>query len=176
MKPFLPFLLAAGALLCPNLLCAANPELQRNLSLLQQQHEKALAAAAEPINRQYQSSLEQLLKKATDAKDFETATAIQKELAVFQVKSPASGPDLHAILGDTDWSWERGNATPNLHFAKDGTFHHDAFNGTWKVTSLHTARLKAAFGEFTLTFNGDFTAYEATSGDPQKQGVKGKRK
>jgi len=47
---------------------------------LQDDYNKAVTAATEPLTRRYQASLEQLLKRATQAKDTENAAKIQEQL------------------------------------------------------------------------------------------------
>jgi len=49
---------------------------------------------------------------------------------------------------------------------------------TWQATGGRNIKLKAPFGEITLTFNETFTEYHLTAGDKgtMSQGVKGKKK
>ncbi len=60
---------------------AAESAFERDLKQLTEQREKALAAAVDPINRRYQTSLEQLLQRATQAKDLDAAVKIRETLA-----------------------------------------------------------------------------------------------
>ena len=53
---------------------------EREFKLLQDQRNKAIAVASEPINRRYQTALEQLLRRATQANDLETALKIKQEI------------------------------------------------------------------------------------------------
>ena len=53
---------------------------EREFKQLRDQRDKAVAAAIEPINRRYQSSLDQLLRRATQANDLETALKIKQEM------------------------------------------------------------------------------------------------
>ena len=52
----------------------------REFQQLRDQRDKAAAAAIEPINRKYQASLEQLLRRATQGSDLETALHIKEAL------------------------------------------------------------------------------------------------
>jgi hypothetical protein len=55
----------------------AETAMARELKILGEIRDKAMATAAEPINRQYEQSLEQLLRRATQANELETATKIK---------------------------------------------------------------------------------------------------
>src|SRR4051812_3131455 len=69
--------LAAGAL--P--LLAETSDIGRELNQIEDQHTKAVAAALEPITRRYQVALEQLLKRATQTNDLDTALKIKERIA-----------------------------------------------------------------------------------------------
>ena len=60
-----------------------------SLKQLQDQRNKALAVASEPINRNYAASLKQLLQSATQAADLDSAVKIKEELKPFE-KGPVS--------------------------------------------------------------------------------------
>ena len=62
---------------------------ERELKQLRDQRDKAVAAAAEPINRRYQASLEQLLRRATQGNDLETALKIKQEMGNPAATTPA---------------------------------------------------------------------------------------
>lgn len=70
---------------------AAESPYDREFKQLTDQRDKALAAAAEPINRRYQTSLEQLLRRATTGNDLETALKI-KEVLKSSDKPPVAAP------------------------------------------------------------------------------------
>ncbi len=59
----------------------AQSPLEHELKDLREQRDKAIAAAAEPINRNYRMLLQQLLRRAQGAGDEEMARKIQEELA-----------------------------------------------------------------------------------------------
>ncbi len=58
----------------------AESPFESELAALKDQRDKALAAAAEPINRRYQAALEPLLRRATQANDLTAAVKIKAEL------------------------------------------------------------------------------------------------
>jgi hypothetical protein len=70
---------------------------ERELKQLTEQRDRALASAAQPINRNYKTSLEQLLLRATQNKDLEANTKIVEALksigaAADVPATPASSP------------------------------------------------------------------------------------
>lgn len=62
----------------------------RELQQLTEQHDKALAAAAAPINRNYQTALEQLLVRTTRNKDLEASAKVVAALRA--IGAPAALP------------------------------------------------------------------------------------
>jgi hypothetical protein len=83
---------------------------------------------------------------------------------------------LQAAIEDTEWTWERGTLNEWIRFGKDGAMKHLAFEGTWEAIDGHDVHIKAAWGEGMLRFNDTYTEYRATTGKPNKQGVKGSKK
>jgi hypothetical protein len=73
-------IIIVGAAVVPPVVRGAPSTYGRELDDLQKQHSQAVVAAVEPLNRRYQASLEQLLKKATQANDLDTALRIRKSL------------------------------------------------------------------------------------------------
>lgn len=71
---FVAFILLATSLL-------AETDTARELKQLQGERDKAIAAASEPINRRYQQALEQLLRRATQGNDLESAVKIKAAFA-----------------------------------------------------------------------------------------------
>lgn len=63
----------------------------REFTQLRDQRARAVAAAVEPINRKYQAALDQLLRRATQGNDLETALKIKKEMGTqtASIASPA---------------------------------------------------------------------------------------
>jgi hypothetical protein len=76
-------LFMAGLLLCPLAAVLGGPETEtaRELKQLQAQHEKAIAAALEPINARFQQSLENLSRHALQANDVDTALMIKEVIS-----------------------------------------------------------------------------------------------
>ena len=68
---------------------------ERELKLLQDQRDKAIAIASEPINRKYQAALEQLLRRATQSNDLETALKIKQELGTPATSAATSTERTH---------------------------------------------------------------------------------
>ncbi|OYV06650.1 MAG: hypothetical protein CFE26_05125, partial [Verrucomicrobiales bacterium VVV1] len=67
----------------------AQSQLDREFTQLQEQKEKALAAAVEPVNRRYQAALEALLRRATQAGDLPTANKVDTELKSLTLTLPS---------------------------------------------------------------------------------------
>lgn len=74
LRLFLVLLFSASPIL-------AGTSVEEELKQLQQQREKAVAAAMEPIERKYQEALEQMLRRALQSQDMESATKVQGLLA-----------------------------------------------------------------------------------------------
>ena len=99
--------------------------LERDRIQLREQRDKALATAAEPINRKYQASLEQLLKRATQLNDLDTAVKLKDELTVIQAQNaapanassaaPSVGSETRIIqaLTTKDWFFHWETSAPN---------------------------------------------------------------
>ena len=68
--------------------CAETP-LEREFKQLREQRDKMVATAIEPINRKYQVSLDQLLRRATQANDLDTALKIKQEMGASAVTAAA---------------------------------------------------------------------------------------
>ena len=75
-KPITLILLTAFA---TSRLFAESP-MERELKLLQEQRDKAIASASEPINRKFQASLEQLLHRAMQTNDLDGALKIKQQM------------------------------------------------------------------------------------------------
>ena len=90
------------------------------------ERDKALAAAAEPIYRRYQTDLEELLRRATEADDFAMILRIKKELKSISTKAEMVG------------AWNFINHTDGVkavvEFNPDNTFLWNGKKvGTWEV-------------------------------------------
>ena len=106
----------------------AESEYERNFKQLKDQRTKALAAAAEPINRVYASSLEQLFKRATQAGQVELALEIKKEMQ--SVSGRVSTPT--ALFGS--WSAAFSDSPGGSYtINSDGTTRAGSDSGAWTV-------------------------------------------
>ena len=92
MKYIAPAILLAVSATC--ILRAETPT-EREFKLLQDQRNKAIAAADEPINRRYQAALEQLLRRATQSNDLETALKIKQEMGASATSGTPSQEKTH---------------------------------------------------------------------------------
>lgn len=101
----------------------AAPPFEREFQQLKDQHEKALATANDPIIRRYKAALEQLISRATQAKDLETA-----------VKAKAELNDPSTTLLGTSWLWG-GDASMKFTFLPSGRFSGHFKDATWRVLS-----------------------------------------
>ena len=113
--PRFPITIAAFAAFSA-LLHAESPYL-REFNLLQEQRDKAVTAAIEPVNRRYQASLEQLMRKATQANDLDTATRIKQSLASTTATSGASVAN-DSFLGK--WVFRSGVWSDSRELKSDG--------------------------------------------------------
>jgi hypothetical protein len=75
-----PHLTAIIILFGSSFAVSADSDMLRNLKQLKEQRDQAVAAAIEPINRRYQTSLEQLLRRATQGNDLDLALKIKAEI------------------------------------------------------------------------------------------------
>jgi hypothetical protein len=136
----------------------AQSELDREFTQLQEQHEKALETAAEPVNRRYQTALETLLRRATQARDLKTANKISEQLKKIVVTLPEAPTieSLTAFLVGTKWTWF-GSET--LTFLADGKarWKDSSDLWPWKVTSashrIISSENVAKGRKFTITFD-----------------------
>ena len=124
----------ASALLFVQPLRAAT-EAEREFDRLTQERDKALASAAEPINRRYQSALDALLKKATQANDLETALKIKQATDRLATQISTASSRLNSELFGT---WRVHNLADGLKATydinPDNTFHMNGRRtGTWEV-------------------------------------------
>lgn len=105
----------------------ADGPLEREFNQLNDERDKAIAAATDPIERKYLTSLEQLLRRATQANDLQTALKAREAMAL----SPIT--DAPSIKG-TKWTWITVLNTSKIVFNPDGKFLNEQwpnFNGRW---------------------------------------------
>ena len=126
---------------------SAQTSFDRDLQQLKEQRDKSAASAVEPINRRYQSALEQLIGRATQAKDLESALKIKEELRVLTLGGTAAaleasttatkskgGSDLVAKLPGTTWLWG-GEPSMKFTFLAGGRFDGHFKGASWRVVS-----------------------------------------
>lgn len=89
----------------------------REFTQIQEQRDKAITAAIEPVNRRYQASLEQLMRKATQANDLDTANRIKQSLTTTTTTSGASVAT-DSFLGK--WVFRTGGWSDNRELKADG--------------------------------------------------------
>jgi len=92
MKPVHIIAIALAFTVLPPALLAETPY-EHDLKLLKEQRDRAVATAVEPINRRYKESLEQLLKRATQGNDLDTALKVKTELGTAPAVPAAPKPD-----------------------------------------------------------------------------------
>jgi hypothetical protein len=128
-KPLLLCLLLA--LIGPNLFAAS--ELDRELTKLVAEKDKAIADATEPIKKRHRESLNLLLKKAVAAGDLETAVKIKALLA------DGSSKANHPIVG----TWKSENEV--FEFSAGGKYQSDYLGtspeGRWIVVSENEVKV-----------------------------------
>ena len=159
----------------------AEPPFDRDLKQLKEQRDRAIAAASEPINRRYRESLEQLLRRATQGNDLDTALKVKTELATVSLGSataPASRikttEDLTAFLAGSIWSLaiagkDKSGAT--MEFKKDGKAIMVWFDDVVKTNKwwCKDAKTFHVFSERDIgKFNDDWTSFEFSVLDGSK--------
>ena len=94
----------------------AEAPFEREFTLLREQRDKASTAAMEPINRRYQAGLEQLLRRATQGSDLDTALKAKAELqaltgkaatAAQQAAAPAKVRATNLVLSPEAMTWDQ---------------------------------------------------------------------
>jgi hypothetical protein len=157
------FPLTATLLISSALSLLADPQFELELKRLQAEREKALAAAAEPINKRHQAALELLLRRATQAADLSSAVKIRDELqklgaATAQPKEPVTdtAEALAQELIGTKWDWFNGEP---LQLLADGkaNWNHSSHLWSWKVLKPGQRVIEGIDGrngnKFTITFD-----------------------
>jgi hypothetical protein len=119
----------------------------RELASLSEQREAALLKAIRPINDQYRKSLEQMLKKATQASDLDAAIRIKKELdgvkgelnnvpssdkLISNPPKPSISDKLALKLKGTSWLWGKPPIS-KFTFLPNGEFEGHMKFARWSV-------------------------------------------
>ena len=129
-------LVAAISLALPSLSLAGDAA--GEFAQLTLDRDKAIAAAAEPVNRLYQTALEALQQRATQANDLDTAVRIKQALDKLSARA--------AILGAWDFVNHADEVKYVAEFKTDHTFCWDGKQvGVWdtdgrKITIIHFNR------------------------------------
>ena len=150
----------------------AETDIGREMNHLQDQHTKAVAAATEPLKRRYQGSLEQLLKRATQANDLDTALRIRQQLTALGAAevSPTAKPrytkeTLPQLLITSEWSWSTKAGPPDRSNNTRVTFTRDQFLmagkpiSSFKVIDSSTVQLDKK----VLKFADDYKSFEVSN-------------
>jgi hypothetical protein len=149
----------------------AETDIGREMNQLQDQHTKAVVAATEPLKRRYQTALEQLLRRATQANDLDTALRIREQLAALgaAAASPSAKPHytretLPQLLTTTEWTWspkpelDRSNTT-RVTFTKDQFLMAGKPMCSYKVIDSSTVQLDKK----VLKFADDYKSFEVSN-------------
>ncbi len=150
----------------------AETPFERDFMQLREQRDRALATASEPINRRYKESLDQLLRRATQANDLDTALKIRTELGVITVAPPATPPppppakdkdaqppqavaltDLKLQLAGT--KWKQVPSGTDLQFRDNTAVFRGNQAGTYKIQSKEKVSLTFAKKEATYVLSRD---------------------
>lgn len=149
--------------------CSAFAESQfdRDLKQLQDQHDKAVAAATEPLHRRYKEGLDKLLRYATQANDLDAAVKIKAEMvklgfaATAEAGAPAI-PNFTEKLLKQAWTWtSHPGGRDRLEFGRDGSVTHNGWkDATWVIKKPNTVIITMGASSATLRFNDAMTKFE----------------
>lgn len=141
---------------------AAETQHAAELARLREQQVKAAQAALEPLTRRYRAALEDLMKRATGARDLETAVKIKEELDAMAVNAPAVRTSSAPIAGSpealaqafeqrlvgTRWAFpvnDQPAANRWIRFEKDGVLSMGWWGdlkGAWKITGERQVEIR----------------------------------
>jgi hypothetical protein len=150
----------------------AETDVGREMNQLQDQHTKAVATAIEPLKRRYQTSLEQLLKRATQANDLDTALRIREQLTALgaaAVSSPAkpryTRETLSQLLTTSEWSWSAKPGPPDHSNTTRVTFTKDQFLMAGKSISPYKVIDSSTLflDKKVLKFADDYKSFEVSN-------------
>jgi hypothetical protein len=111
---------------------AADAALERERQQLRSQRDQAVKAAVEPIDRRYQASLEQLLRKAMQNNDLDTAVKIKQDLAALKAGGPENELEKQ-LFGKWRIRNPRNGWTDEWTINPDGTIHTGRETHRWVV-------------------------------------------
>ena len=137
---------------------------ERDLNQLKGQRDKALTAATDPINRRYKESLDDLLRRATQASDLDAATKIKEEINQLGIASPVSISSFTEKLLKQAWTWTSSpGSRAKLEFTRDGNVIHAGWkDAKWAAKPPNTLVITMGNAKATLKFNEAMTAFEGT--------------
>jgi hypothetical protein len=126
----------AAALVATSVPILAASPIEQEFKQLQQQRDKAIADATDPINRRYQVALEQLLRKATQANDLDAALKIRQFLQ--GQAQPAEKSNGREFIGRWTIAMPDNGWHAEVEIKKDGTYHQTSpaggFDEVWEAT------------------------------------------
>jgi len=102
--------------------------------------------------------------------------SLRAEAAPRIPKRISNTEDFRQLLLSTKWAWHNviaGVPDRECVFMTDDTFRHPGFIARFIITDIHTVELHKKGGKSVLTFNDDYTKFEAI--DFQKHRITGKR-
>lgn len=154
-------------ILWPACLHAESPFV-RELTQLQQQRDRELAAAEDLVRRNYRQGIETLLRRATEANDLEAVSMLRTELQKLggvdlsrqatPTQASSGAEALASRLIGTKWVWFGGET---ITFLADGKAEWSTGKQIWpwKVTSVGLRVIEgvnmAKSAKFTITFEHD---------------------
>jgi hypothetical protein len=151
-------------MLAPTILFAQS-SYERELKQLGEQRDKALAAAAQPINRNYQAALQNLLLRASQNKDVAAVSAIADALKAIAVATETPAAATASMPSDTrqyEGTWRIATASGRFigfrTLNPDGTALDGATPGSsWKIVGnkLNIIKRNGGIDSFDLPLHGD---------------------
>jgi hypothetical protein len=123
MKPTHQLIIASSLILLVTAVRAESPS-ERDLKQLKEQYDKTIAVTIEPHSKRYKASLEQLLKRATQANELDAAIKIREQLATLSepvaTSSKLTKQQLQRKLSDTTWIGQNAAGSIKIHFLPEG--------------------------------------------------------
>jgi len=144
----------------------ADAQLALDLKALQEQHNKALATAVEPVNRRYKESLEQLLRSAIQRNDLDIAVKIKEEIAKLGFEAADNGamfiPNFTDKLLKQSWTWtSHPGGRDRVDFTRDGKVIHNGWkDAKWVAKRPNVVIITMGAMTATLRFNEEMTKFE----------------
>jgi hypothetical protein len=145
----------------------AQSQFEKELALLTAQRDKAIEAAAAPIEKKYQEALEVMLKKAMQASDLDGALKIREALGQVASDDPFRD-DIESRIEGTRWLWPikfAANTAESIRwisFEKNNVVKHGWYglSASWrplKPNSIELTQEGTVDFVWIIEFNNDFT-------------------